>query len=183
MALIASIAIAWTGWLRFGPPPAPEPLSPGAKLPALQLIDPETNEPVLLLGLRNKVVWVTFWSSTVSESDSDLIDLERVWRRFKGREKFAMAAVAVDEARVGRLLELVAKSKVSLPVYLAALETRKRFGADAAKLPFHLLVDETGRVSAVAQGREGATFARLAEQARQRLDKIDPIGNSRFAWR
>lgn len=180
MALIASIAIVWAGWLRFGPPPTPEPLSPGAKLPALRLIDPETNESVLLLGLRNKVVWVTFWSSTASEANSDLIDLERIWSRFKDREKFAMAAVAVDEAKAGRLLALVAKSKVSLPVYLAAPETRQRFGADAAKLPLHLLVDETGRVAAVAQGREGATLARLAEQARQRLDKIDPIGNSRF---
>ena len=180
MALIASIAIVWAAWLRFGPPPTPEPLSPGVKLPALRLIDPETNEPVLLIGLRDKVVWVTFWSSIASEADSDLIDLQRVWNRFKNREKFAMAAVAVDEAKVGLLRALVAKSKVSLPVYLAAPETRKRFGADAVKLPLHMLVDETGRIAAVAQGREGATLARLAEQARQRLDKIDPIGNSRF---
>src|SRR4051812_2602979 len=81
MALIASIAIVWAAWLRFGPPPPPEPLSPGAMLPALRLVDPETNEPVLLIGLRNKVVWVTFWSAAASEADSDLVDLERVWSR------------------------------------------------------------------------------------------------------
>jgi len=40
MAVVAAIAILWAGWLRFGPPPLPEPLAPGAKLPPLKLIDP-----------------------------------------------------------------------------------------------------------------------------------------------
>lgn len=181
MAVVATIAILWAGWMRFGPPPAPEPLSPGARLPPLKLIDPETNEPVLLLGLRDKVVWVTFWSATAAEARSDLTDLQRVWMRFNPRSRFAMAAVAVDADKPGPVLKIVASCKANLPVYLAAPETRKRFGADSARLPLHLLIDETGHVAAVAQGRDGATFARLCGQAKQRLDAIDPLGNARFA--
>ena len=183
MACVATIAILWAAWSRFGPAAAPEPPKLGARLPALKLIDPETNEPVLLLGLRDKVVWVTFWSAAAPEARSDLIDLERVWKRFKPREKFAMVAVAIDAESAGPVLAIVGASKVSLPVYLAAPETRKRFGADVVKLPLHLLVEETGKIAAVAQGRDGSTFARLAEQARQRLDRIDPLGNTRFVLR
>ncbi len=180
MALVATVAILWGAWMRFGPSPTPEPLAPGAKLPPLKLIDPETNEPVLLLGLRDKVVWVTFWSATAVEARSDLNDLQSVWGRFQPHSRFAMAAVAIDADKSGAVRKLIATAKATLPVYLAAPETRKRFGADAAKLPLHILIDDTGRVAAVAQGRDGATFARLTEQAKQRLDQIDPLGSSRF---
>jgi len=182
MAVVAAIAILWAGWLRFGPPPLPEPLAPGAKLPPLKLIDPETNEPILLLGLRDKVVWVTFWSANAPQALSDLADLQRIWTRFSPRSKFAMVAVAVDLEEPGPLLEMLANTKASLPAYLAEKQTRNRFGTDAVRLPMHLLIDETGKVSAVAQGRDGATFARLTEQTKQRLDAIDPIGQPRFVW-
>jgi hypothetical protein len=180
LALITSVALVSAGWMRFGPGRAVEPLSVGATLPALRLLDPATREPLVLLGLRGKVVWLTFWSASAptATARADLDALETVWKRFKTRSKFAMAAVAIDADRPEAVRSLLATTRWTLPVYLAAPETRQAFGADAARLPLHLLVDPTGQILATAQGQ---TLGRLTDQAERALDQLEPLGKTRFA--
>jgi hypothetical protein len=119
MALVASIAIASLIWTRFGPVPPVEAPRVGSALPMLHLLDPETSEPLLLLGLRGKVVWVCFWSSASPSSHADVAELDRQWTRLKSLKRFAMAAVSVDADRAGAeaVRAAVAASGATLPVY------------------------------------------------------------------
>src|SRR4051794_12125740 len=96
MALVTTVMLAWAGWLRFGPPPAPETPAVGTPAPALRLLDPATSEPLVLLGLRGKVVWVAFFSAGGPTGGADLTALDAVWKRFKARPGFAMAALSVE---------------------------------------------------------------------------------------
>lgn len=184
MALVTTVMLAWAAWLRLGPPPKPETPAVGTLAPALRLLDPSTSEPLVLLGLKGKVVWIAFVSpgGSAPGSSNDLPALEAVWKRFKPRPKFAMAALDVDSARPDRLRAAVASAKATLPAYLAAPETCRAFGVDLRRLPLHVLVDPSGRIAAVAQGRGALTLDRLGDQAERWLDEVEPLGKTRFAF-
>jgi hypothetical protein len=133
----------------------------GAEAPPLRLTDPETSEPIVLVGLRDKVVWVVFWSAASPSGRSSLAELETASRRLRMHRRFAAVAAAV--------------------VYLAGPETRRRFHAESADPPLHVLIDAGGRILAMARGGGQPTIGRIAELARRRLDEIDPLGETRFA--
>jgi hypothetical protein len=177
LAVSIAVALGWTAWLRYGPEAAALPLKVGTLAPRLQLVDPATSRPLALLGLRGRVVWVAFWAAGTPTSGADRAALERVWRRLKDHRLFTMVAAAVDSPE--RIAPAATKS--GLPVYIAAPEMQRAFGADARHLPLHVLIDETGRVGAVAQGMAPETLARLAEQAEAWLDVLEPPGAARFA--
>ena len=65
MIMVTFAALSGTAWMRFGRGSGPEGFD-GRLLeaPPLRLIDPETAEPVVLVGLNSKVVWVVFSSAT-----------------------------------------------------------------------------------------------------------------------
>lgn len=181
LAFVASVVVAWFVWFLVGPPLAAEPPALGTRPPTLRLIDPATAEPLVLLGLRGKVVWLTFWSADGPTGESDLADLEAVWTRLKSRPGFAMAALSIDAGRSGRLREAVLSAGATLPVYLATPETRRAFGAGASHLPLHVLIQADGRIGAVVQGHGADTLARLAAQVERRLDEIGPPDRGRFS--
>ena len=99
MVVVTVLALAGTAWLRYGPTPPAEPPKVGAAPPPLRLLDPDTAEPMVLIGLRGKVVWVSFWSAGTRAGRADLAELDEVWDRLKARPGFAMAAVAVEADR------------------------------------------------------------------------------------
>ena len=178
MALITSVALAWAAWLHFGPPPAPEPPSPGSFPPPLRLLDADDGEPVVLLG-RGKVVWLTFWSAASPSAATDLAQLERSRSALKGRRAFLPVLAAVDADTPERLLVARERSEAGLPVYVAPPEVRRAFGVGSP--PLHVLLDSDGRVSAVAAGWGDATLERLARRAQAALDELEPSGRVRFA--
>lgn len=182
MAVLTSVALAWTAWLRFSPVPT-EPPAVGSPMPALRLRDIGTTRPLVLLGLRGKVVWITFWSAADVNAPATLHDLDRVWRRLRSRSKFALIAAAVEADQGEAVRAAVGSAGTSLPVYLAAPATRDAFGADGARLPLNILVDDEGRIAAVAQGRTPQTLDRLVEQAESFLEEIEPLGKTRYAAR
>jgi hypothetical protein len=89
------------------------------------------------------------------------------------------AAVEVDDPLAVRAAIRAADFK--LPAYLAGPETRRRFRAENADPPLHILIDVGGRVLAMARGDGQAAIGRIAEEARRRLDELDPLGETRFA--
>jgi hypothetical protein len=182
LVLAAGAVLGYTAWLRYGPKGPGEPPGVGQRPPALGLLDVRTREPLVLVGLRGRVVWISFLAA---DSPTQLAGLEGAWKRLSARRGFAMVAAAVEGqggARSGdRLRANLEKSRSALPVYLATDETLRRFGTRRAKLPLHILVDENGRVGAVAQGEGGEVFARLVGQAERWLDELEPLGPTRFA--
>lgn len=177
MALVTSLALAWTVWLRFGSETAVEPPTVGTTVPPLRLLDATTAQPIVLVGLRGRVVWITFWSTNTPDV---FAQLDRVWGRLGSRHGFSMVTAAVDAHASERVRTLVGQSKSSLPVYLASSETCRTFGVTDSNLPLHLLVDEDGHVGAIAQGAGNETFSRLAVLAERWLDDREPLGKTRF---
>lgn len=183
MMLVTLVALAGAGWLRFGRSPSPRASSAtvGAEAPPLHLIDPETSEPVVLVGLNDKVVWVVFWSAASPSGRSCLAEVQKASRRLRMHRRFALvvAATEVDDPAIARAAARAAEFQQ--PVYLAGPETRRLFHAENVDPPLHVLMDTGGRVIAMARGQGDPTVGRMAEQARRRLDEIDPDGEMRFA--
>ena len=148
LAGVTVLALAWTAWLRFGPEAAIEPPGVGTPAPLIRLLDPATSEPLVSPGLHGRVVWLAFCAADGPTGESDVAALQRVWTRLKDRPRFTLLAATVGSPP--RLSQ--AATRPSMPIYLASPETRRAFGADGRHLPLHVLVDETGRVGAVAQG-------------------------------
>jgi peroxiredoxin len=183
MLLVTIVALAGAAWLRFGRSSvlqAPAAVI-GAEAPPLRLNDLETSEPVVLAGLNTKVVWLVFWSAAAPSGRSCLAELEAASRRLRMHRRFAMvtAAVEIDDPAVVR--NAVQKADFQLPTYLAGAEIRRRFRAENADPPLHVLIDAGGRVLAMARGNGSSAIGRIAEEARRRLDEIDPLGETRFA--
>ena len=181
LAVLTLIFLGWTAWLRFGPPSAPEPPSIGSALPPVKLLDLETGEPRLLVGLKGKVVWVVFWSAGSPSCQTVLPRLERAWKRLRLHRGFMFAAAATDFAEPDRVRAALAQSRTTLPAYLAAPETLRRLGARPADLPLHYLIDADGRVAAMARGDGQDTIDRLTAEAREWLEHLGPLESTRFA--
>jgi hypothetical protein len=181
MGLVTIAIVGWVAWLRFVPAPSTEPPAVGSVLPPLRLLDLQSSEPLVLLGLKGKIVWVVFWSPGSETGRKVLPQLEKVWKRLRAHGRFNMLAVAVDRAQSESARKVMAEIHATLPVYLATPETRRRFGVQDADPPLHLLIDERGQVAALAKGAGQETIDRLASRARAWLDELDPMRNTRFA--
>jgi hypothetical protein len=184
MVLVTLAGLAGVAWLQFGRTSAPEASTAvaGGEAPPLRLIDPETSEPIVLAGLHDKVVWVVFWSTKAPSGRSCLSDVETATRRLRTHRKFAVVTAAVDSDDPSVVREAVKESGVKLTAYLAGPETRRRFGAENADPPLHVLIDAGGQILAMARGSGQSTVRRIADEARRRLDELDPQGDTRFAW-
>jgi hypothetical protein len=181
MAVVAAMAVGWTIWLRFGPPAQAEPPKVGATPPALRLLDLARAEPVILVDLPGKVVWVVFWSAQIPSAQSDLRALATAWRRLEDEPRFAMVVAAVEVDQPALVRAAVTENAGSLPVYLATTETRQSYGV--TEPPLHVVLGDDGRVLAVAHGGDERALNRLARQIEKRLELLEPHRKGRFAWK
>ncbi|MFO0891576.1 MAG: TlpA disulfide reductase family protein [Isosphaeraceae bacterium] len=179
---VATLAfVAGAIWLRLRTPELPEPPSLGSTPPPLRLLDPETSEPVFLLGLKGKVTWLVFWSADSASGKAVLPRLEEAWRTLRPHRRFALVAAAVDAGDPGKVRDVLGALHPRLPAYLATPETRLRYGVSQADPPLHLLIDAEGKVAALVRGAGKETVHRLAERIRGWLEDLDPLGPTRFA--
>ncbi len=183
MILVTLAALIGAAWMRFGRSSSPElaAVSVGAEAPPLRLIDPETSEPIVLLGLDQKVVWVVFWSAASPSGRACLPELEAASRRLRLHRRFALVPAAVEVDDPASVRAAIRAADFKPPAYLAAPETRRRFHAENADPPLHVLIDVGGRVLAMARGDGPTAIRRIAERASRRLDELDPLGGTRFA--
>jgi hypothetical protein len=181
MVIVTITSLLGAVWLRTRRLPQNEPPAVGALAPPLRLLDLETSEPIVLVGLRGKVVWVVFWSAESTSWGSNAAAIERAWRTLEADGRFAMVAAAVEFDDPGRVRAAAARSGVKLPVYLASAETRRRFGALQADPPMNVLIDADGRIATIARGTSPQTIKRIAGQARRLLDELGPVDETRFA--
>ena len=98
LMLVTVAALAGVAWMRLGwsSTPVGSTAAVGAEAPPLRLIDLETSEPVVLVGLTSKVVWVVFWSAGSPSGQSCLTALEAATRRLRTHRRFAMVTAAVE---------------------------------------------------------------------------------------
>jgi hypothetical protein len=188
MSVVTVAAVVGAAWLRYGPTssreqPAAGDVSVGAEAPPLRLLDLKTSEPMVLVGLSDRVVWLVFWSAGSPSGRACLPELEAAWKKLKGHRRFALVTAAVEADDPGVVRAAIEDSGVDLPVYLASPETRRRFHAQAADPPLHVVIDAGGQVVAMARHSGPSTIDRIAKQVRRRLDELDPIGETRFAAR
>ncbi|WP_165219712.1 hypothetical protein [Aquisphaera insulae] len=180
MAVATVALVVAAAWMRFGPTPA-DRIEVGAPLPPLRLLDLQTEESKLLLGQRDRVLWVVFWSAGSASGPKLLGELERAWRRLRAHRGFTLAAAAVEADRPDLVRQVAAASRASLPIYLAGPETRRRFSAGGADPPIHMLVDSDGRIAMLSKGSDRDTIEHMAAMVEGWLRGLDPLGNTRFA--
>lgn len=183
MMLVTLVALAGAGWLRFGRSSVSEVSTAvvGAEAPPLRLIDAETSEPIVMAGLSDKVAWVVFWSAESPSGRTCLRELEVATRGLRLHRRFAMVAAAIELDAPAEVKAAARGADFRRPVYLAGVETRRRFHAESADPPLHVLIDAGGRILAMARGEGQPTIGRIAEIARRRLEELDPLGEMRFA--
>jgi hypothetical protein len=181
MATVTVAALLGAAWLRSGSITSGRSLSVGDRAPLLQLVDLDSSEPILMAGLKGNVVWIVFWSADGPTTSSSLAAIARASSHIRTHRRFSLVTVAVETGGPERVRAVVAKSGVDLPVYLASPDSLRRFTAANADPPLNVLIDADGHVIAIARGAGDATLERLADQAKRRLDELDPMGNTRFA--
>lgn len=181
MIAVTAASLLGAAWLRTRRSTTDEPPAVGGLAPPLRLLDPETSEPLVLVGLRGKVVWVVFWSANSPSARSSLAAIEAAWHSLQTRGRFAMVPVAVETDDPDRVRTVAAASRVKLPIYLAGAESVRRFGAGDADPPLNVLIDAEGRIASIARGTSEQTMGRIASQARKMLEELGPADDTRFA--
>lgn len=183
MTLVTLLALAGAAWLRFGRPSSSESSTAtvGAEAPPLRLTDLETAEPIVLIGVNDKVAWVIFWSAGAPSGRACLAELSVPLRRLRMHRRFALVPAAIELDDPAKVRAAVRDAGFPLPVYLTGPETRRRFHVEDADPPLHVLIDAGGRILAMARGGDPQTIARVAEIAGRRLEEIDPLGELHFA--
>jgi peroxiredoxin len=181
MVLVTATSLLGAAWLRTRRPSESEPPAVGGLAPPLRLLDLATSEPIVLVGLRGKVVWVVFWSAESPSGGSSLAAIEAAWSTLKTRGRFTMVAAAVEVDKPARVRAAVAENGITLPVYLASTETRRRYGALHTDAPLNVLIDADGRIATMARGTSPQTIQRIAAQATRLLDELGPEDDTRFA--
>ena len=183
MAAVTVLALLAFLWFRYSSSTRGRSLAVGDPAPLLRLIDLDSSEPVLVLGLKGKVVWIVFWSAEAGDAPKTLAAIGRASSTIRAHRKFSMFVAAVGASKPDRVRAAAAEAGGELPVYLASAESILRFDAEQADPPFHVLIDENGQIIAMARGAGSGTLDRLADQAKRRLDELDPHGTTRFACR
>lgn len=180
MVVVTATALLAAAWLHYRSHPAGETLTVGARVPPLQVLDLETSEPLLLLGLSGKVVWITFWSVDSATAPSSLKGLEQGTKKLAGHRRFQQVVAAV-ERKGDKIRATLVSHEIELPAYVASASMLRQFGVASADPLFHALIGADGRIIALARGSDESTIARLAAMAQRRLDELDPQGTTRFA--
>src|SRR5271166_4156788 len=75
MVVVTALALLGAAWLQTRPQENESPVV-GALARQLRLLDLETSDPVVLVGLPGKVVWVVFWSADSTSALSSLAPIE-----------------------------------------------------------------------------------------------------------
>jgi hypothetical protein len=181
MAAVTIVALLTFVWFRIGSSTSGKPLAVGDPAPLLWLVDLDSSEPSPVLGLKGKVVWIVFWSAEAPDAPQSLAAIAHASSKLRAHRRFNMFTAAVGAAKPDRVRAAASQSGAALPIQLASADSIRRFGAENADPPLHVLIDEDGRVIALARGAGHSTLDRLAEQAERRLDELDPQGTTRFA--
>jgi hypothetical protein len=183
MATVTVAALLGAAWFRSGSFTTQRPLAVGDQAPLVQLVDLDSSEPMLLAGLKGKVVWIVFWSAKDPTAASSLAAIARASNPVRMHRRFTLVTAAVDSGEPDRVRAVANQSGAELPVYLATPDSVHRFAAEKADPPLNVLIDALGQVIAIARGAGQATLDRIALQAKRQLDELDPQGNTRFAYR
>jgi hypothetical protein len=186
MSVVTVAAIVGVAWLRYGPASSSDrssavELAMDAEAPPLRLLDVRTSEPMVLIGLGDRIVWVVFWSAAAPSGRECLEEMERAWERLRSHRRFAMVAAAVEVGNPASVRGVMEGGGIHLPVYLSSTETQRQFHVQGGDPPLHVLIDVGGHVIAMARHAGRPTIDRIADQVRRRLDELDPIGETRFA--
>lgn len=181
MMVVTAAALGGAGWLGYSRSRGLPPPVVGSRVPPLFLLDLDTLEPYVMAGSSGQVVWIVFWSADAPSSQAFLTELAAACNKLKRHGRFTLVAAALEADEPERVRDLVARSAVALPVYLARPETRRRFGADRADPPLHILVDASGCVAAMAHAADRPSLDRLAAQVERLLDALEPQDDTRFA--
>ncbi len=181
MVVMTAAGLLGAAWLRLGPSPAPPAPVVGGLAPPIQVLDVDSTEPMVLAGLRGKIVWVVFWSANSPSGSGSLSIIDDVWKRLRAHRRFVPVAAAVESDQPERVRAVISGSQLKLPVYLASPETQRRYRVENAEPPLHVLIDAAGHVIAIARGTGRPTIERIADQAKKQLDQLDPLGDTRFA--
>ncbi len=182
MVSVTALSLVGAAWLHVKQQqPDNQSLSVDSVAPPLRLLDLDTGEPIVLVGLRGKIVWVVFLSVGSPTGEKNLAAVAQAGNSFKVNPRFSMVVAAVDGQEPGRVRAAVAASGVTLPVYLASDETRRRFGLSSSDEPLQVLINAEGRIASLARGTSPQTNERLASQARRLLDELPPHDDTRFA--
>jgi hypothetical protein len=183
MATVTVVALLGAAWFRTGSAARQGSLAVGDRAPLLELVDLDSSEPLLLAGLKGKIVWIVFWSADAPAAPGSLAAIARATNRLRTHRRFSLVTAAASGGDPGRVRAAVASSGVDLAVYLASPDSLRRFSAENADPPLNVLLDSDGKIIAIARGAGQATIDRLALQAGHQLDELDPLGNTRFASR
>ena len=181
MAATTVAALLGAAWFRSGSVNPKRSLAVGDHAPLLQFEDLDSSEPIVLAGLKGKVVWIVFWSAEAPEAPSTLGAIARASNRIRTHRRFSLVTAAASTGDRARVRAALAESGVDLAVYLASPETLERFTAKTADPPLHVLFDADGQIIAISRGAGQATIDRLVELATRQLEELDPMGNTRFA--
>jgi hypothetical protein len=92
-----------------------------------------------------------------------------------------MVTAAANPDQPQRVRAALAEIHAAVPAYIAGPDTLRRFGAELADPPLHLLVDGDGRIAALVQSASQDTIGRLEAQVQRWLEEIDPAGSTLFA--
>jgi len=182
MATTTVAALLGAAWFRSSSVNPKRSLAVGDHAPLLQFDDLDSSEPILLAGLKGKVVWIVFWSAETPAAPSTLGAIARASNRIRTHRRFSLVTAAASTSNPARVRAAVAESGVDLAVYLASPATLGRFTAEKADPPLHILIDADGEIIAISRGAGQATIDRIVGLATRQLEELDPMGNTRFAF-
>jgi hypothetical protein len=181
LAAVTIVALMTAAWFHFRSATKVKALAIGDTAPLVRLIDLDSSEPLLMLGLKGKVVWIVFWSAEANDAPKTLAAIARASSKIKAHRRFSMLTAAIEADKPDKVRAVIGESGVDLPVYLAGADSRLRFGAETADPALHVLIDAVGQVITIARGVGQSTLDRIALQAERQLEELDPDGNTRFA--
>jgi thiol-disulfide isomerase/thioredoxin len=112
-----------------------------------------TSQTVSLDSLRGKVVFLNFWATWCKPCVNELPAIQDLYKRYEGRQDFAVVAIACDESETQAVREFVidfnkkstSATPVTFPMYHdAAQKIAPLYGVSG--FPTSFLIDKQGRV-------------------------------------
>lgn len=137
-------------------------------------------EQVHVSDYRGKVVVLTFWASWCSYCREELPLLENMQRRV-GKDRITVVAVNTDKERKDYLAlrRGMTDFELTMTADERTLGIAKEY--DVTGLPHMLMIDKSGRVSAVHVGYSKQMLPRIVDEINALLDAPMPVASSQHS--
>lgn len=119
------------------------------KAPVTAVFSDDAGQPVDILDLKGKVVFLNFWATWCPPCKAEMPSIQKLVEKFKGNDKVVFMLVEIEHEK-DKAHAFLKDNKLKLPIYYPESEIPSEWLGQS--IPTTVILDKDGRIAARHEG-------------------------------